>query len=761
MKKTFIILLSVLFLVSCNSTSTSNSNLSSVSLNSSNNSSNEYDYNPNNFVLDDSLSKEKLVKELKDHVKEHNYTLTSFYGGVEYTDVFNQEYYFNDLGKKGYLLLESPYEKKIFYTVNLSNYEVGNPLVSYDKNDKKQPVTSIEQIDFLSLINDDEYQITSASFTSGSKKGCFKTYDKNLIKAFSKLIGLSSYYQEGAFYGVEFSRSTNGDYAFEMLESSLASNKIIKEERTGYLHDFGLSYKSEIQNFIDNYKLSSNIPTSALISPYLNKNGKFSNTIYRVVNDDKASIGTEEFKYTNSRYSSSLQSKSSNSIQIFKEGKNDDLVQVALNGENKVEEIKASSYKWSTMPFMYKYIDKNLLRETNSGTYHYYGIDVEEVSLSISKVSLPSGFYVNSIDFKIEDNKLSKVILITNKLFENDKEVFYQIEANFDSSSTEVNLPTPLKENENTSKISNLLNEFKTSNFEIISNTSYNSAKIKYTSASNIFLKESYDHQNKKTINGTYLTSENKLQDFAGTDSLQIQGRPYEGKITDSYKMDVSPNIFDFDQDGNIVLRDNIVNLDEVMLLGYYSQMLISNTFKIKVEDNHITKIVYDYDLLGGYQGEEELSINFSNSITIPSDLQKEINELPLWEKPTTWKEENDDIYQALLKFYDNNIEVINSIPYFYSENTTGKWGKFEGSTKEFNIFNFFATLDDYDSFLNLFKQNGFTEYTPIEVEPGQNDPNYRRVYLKKDKVSLKLEFSLDNEYGDDPEYELDMYFYK
>lgn len=736
LNKRILPVISLVLLTSCNNHTSSISSITSS-------------YNPSSIETSN-ITKEELFNKLKEVASNHNYTLDYIYKNQTYSNIVNEQYYINSSQNIGYVLLDSVYENypQVFYKMEINpTINVQEILTYTDSDDNLLPVTEISQLDDLSILNDPSFNISEKDFKY-VKKGVFKVSNKNLLKAFANLLG----YEDSLFNSFDISYS-NDSFTFVLNQYKNIENQIAEEERKGVITNINISKDEEVESLFENSYLPNNKITSSLLSKLTKSSLSFENSIYYVSDQEKL-IGSEVFSYNSSSYSSKLTSNNKTTLQSYKEVRGK-VAQVMLNAYNELETIIIPSVSYTSLPFIYKYVDTSEFLTSDFKTYKYYGMNIKNIASSITNVSLPSEYRFVEFSLNLENNEITSANLKTNTVINDNKPTYYSFDIDIKTSNIVISTPSILKENENTSKVKEIFTNFKNStSFKISSSTSYNKARINYEFDKDIFITSKYDHEDNLNLTGTYLKDQ-KLQNFiSNNNTFQLQGRPYQGNIQDSFMLNFAYEIFDI-QDNSIVLRDDIYNLSSSMLLGYYGNMLISNSFKLEIENNLPKKISYNYDLFGGYTGLETLEFTYNHSID--ASTRNKIESLPSWSKPTSWQEENENVYNELVNFYSK--EIADTIPYIYSENTTGSFGTF--ITTNLNIFSFKAKLEDYNLFYQAFIDAGYEEYVNQDDTFTQDDPNFRKVYLRKGEVSLKLQYSLDNEEADNPEYELDLYFYR
>ena len=154
------------------------------------------------------------------------------------------------------------------------------------------------------------------------------------------------------------------------------------------------------------------------------------------------------------------------------------------------------------------------------------------------------------------------------------------------------------------------------------------------------------------------------------------------------------------------------------MILGTNSEEFLPSTFKLTVDPEKEVVISASYSYSDGLfsSGSETLTFKYDDEVSLKDGLKEKLASIPEWVEPKSWKEENENIYKYLQKYFSAEAD---NVPYIYDEDIYDQW-LVSDSILELEIYSRSPTGNS--SFLDTYRkkliEEGF-ETTTLTSLPG------------------------------------------
>ncbi len=571
-----------------------------------------------------------------------NYTLTYKLNDQTYQDIYNENYVYYGYGKNGGILVDSynqeEYPGKLLYQYEIDDQNVVH-FLSALLDDESKPVDNTEIFDFMMLINDERYDINQDDIVDDGN-GMFYSDDKNLILVLATVLGYYEYAVYDLFDRVIFDIADNGDLTFTLQMYSTDGNLVLEDVDSGTFSNVGTSKIAIMEEFYKSYKLPEVKIQDQMISDLLNNVVSTHSEVTLYYGDDEPTIiGTSDVDINNKylKVSSTDLQNNATSTSIYKED-NGKAVLCGLDAFNKPTTISYDDINWDELNWPKENIDVNAIRKTDNNMYHYFGLYADALSYSLTYLSLDT---VKSIDFEVENNKLSKMYVEFSETLDEDTNTVYHYSmvTSFENIRT-VTEPAPhsVDTNENNqikASFDHLTagNRFRVTSYDF---DYYTQSKYVTTVVDNIiFVEETTDAG---TVSYGWVEKNGKVIPFRveRNNTLSVIGPCVEGDTLDNHiDFKLSPEIFTIKQGDDLryVPKANLIGIENYIFESPYKEGMIPDSLSMIVNDNgYITRMVYRYEveLINGQtiNGTSFIDIDQYNTAKLTNAMTTAINNL-------------------------------------------------------------------------------------------------------------------------------------
>ena len=684
-----------------------------ISCNNQNNAStNNISNSQSSYVIEEVSSSTSIVEEIifnKDYIinylnnaSKSSYQVNYLNNGVEQYDIYTNKYLYVSTTSRGYIELDSfdsKYGNNIVYNYYLDedNVNLGACLTTTNSIGKVVPVKTIQSLNYFSLWNSSKF--TTDKLINAGELGIF-TEDQEMIAILGGVLGYYSSSSQGAFTKVFFNQKDNGlEISLEIAKDYVSSNNI--DKITATLNNVGSASVKTIDNYLSSFTMSNeklnNENNKRIIGKNIHLKAKF---IY-IENNEEVGLPMElEVKMDNSHIYTSISENGKTTSNMIQKAKENDVNGQYLEGDSISSYIDGTNsivaysngVKFVDYEFPYSYKDDvlNSFVKTSNNKYHYYGLNGNDYITSLLRCIPGSGSEtVSSIDLELKDDKVSKMFIKydRNGRYAEDGVTpifsYYQCEVEFFDLEGIEDI-TPYE------SIDNQTNIIKNA-FDVL------------TSGSTYYHAEGYDIEDKKAfpvdydINEIYVTEDtilinerklgvlNNIKGWHKKDNKIIPfvihkdknnnydivaTKPSEENELSSYiPWSVSENVFELNDNNEIIVRNNVINIHKYIYTGPYAPSMVMSTFKMSLDSqNRINKITYNCDTVTA-NSVEQVDIDYDN-YSLPNEFQTLIDNLEEFKTPTSWQEESSIIYDRIKYFLGEGNE--DKLPYLYDEKNFG-----------------------------------------------------------------------------------------
>ena len=688
MKKQCLLVLSLLplLLAGCNKKENSSTNTNSSSdeilSSSSVSSSSSFEQLETNF--------DNIKNSLID-AQRGRFELVYSLQGKELTDYYAADYVLFSSSKSGYILLDSYKEEdgKIVYYFSVDNDGKVTIHDIYPTGSYSSPyLNSLAGFNLLANIN--ATHLSESDFTE--KDGCLRSTNAKLLSAFSDLLELSETYSSGYINSIDFYFNDENGLVFTLNQPSMTPStyKVDATSRTGILNNIGDPYSKEVEDAKANFSISkdelSNDSLSLLTAKSFEGNGK----IYMNVEGDDSEIGTFSLKYNDSSIEVVNTIDGVREAVHYAKGENNSVVQEGLSPENKKISQTISGYTWDMLAFGYTEItEAGAFRKKSEDTYHYYGYHAGQIGGALTYLSYGSN--ASSIDFKLEDGIVNKVIIETSAIGQDTigRNTIYRLEmdvAKNPSSPWEVQ---PISESNPTIKkaidaITTQGVTYKATSRIDEQNKSYAETIVTPDTILIKYMLIGEDTEVLYSYSGYHVLDNGKVQSFSidEDNNVTTDKPPVEGDTLMNHTgWGCSPAVFELSSDGKSFSPiSEATGFASFLTAGFFSDFALDDTLVFNLgNDGRISSFSYTYNLSNLSRKEETIEFEYDN-VEIDSSLKEKIDAITEAGVPTNWLEEPSSANEGAtskLKDYLTEVygeEVAKEIPYVFDENLSGEW---------------------------------------------------------------------------------------
>lgn len=651
-----------------------------------------------------------------------NYTINYSHSGKDYSDVYTSSYVYFGTSESGAIALPSYLDetKTLLYQYAVENgtVEIGGALYSIDDNGAHIPATSIvDAYDYLSLMADQSYAITALAF----KEQDGGVYSENMYVC--AILGAALGYAQAAQYAVfdrvDFSID-GGNLVCTLSLSEGYENEIPEDELTFSISSIGTSKVEVLDQYICGVSLPKETITADMLSPISGSQVHVRTTISRVEGNASSVAATMDYSFDDDHMHTVLTSASGAvDEQLLVKAKEDgdsivagDATIERLNGENDVIFLPTQR-QWSTYDFPSEFIDDIMkaTRKTEEGTYHYYGYEGEDFVSSLMRVFITDGSMdISSMDFHLKDGKLSEIDVTFLDSPNAAGTAYFHYEAKIEVLPFEA-----IEEIKPYEPISGVTEKIQAS-FDYLKQEGVSYETDGYLVSDKEANPDGYDGQKViVTPDAVLIEDRNPLQHTVygykkdgdkvipfevtengdGTKNVRAIGEAVEGSVYDYVPFTASANVFDINDDGQYVLRPNIVYINKAIFCGAYGRLIDPNTLTMDVDaEGRITTIEYMAEMTYG-NALERVDIKNYGTAALPSDIASQVENLEPFVTPTSWEDENPDIASKLTRILGSDAA---SVPYVYVPSVHGKLEALIGGEMEDRVHICSNDIDDFDS---------------------------------------------------------------
>ncbi len=703
------------------------------------------------------LNATNMIDALGKIAASNNFTIyqKNMFGRAINEYLYNEKYIYYPTNSAGFLKLKSFDEEytqseELVYQFKIVNKEIEllSPLMSGEAYSVQTPYTSLTSFNYMLEL--DAASLKEKEFTL--KDGYLFTTNKAVITALASMMGYANDATEGNFYKAKlrFDETNNIEFVLQAFNSKY---QIVDVEGThGFFANVGKTSNKTIDEYLaNNYDLNLPSLTLTQASPLIFQNEtdviSLDNESYiQIVNGEGGIVAKEEINRSINQYEhTSIDLNTSRRLTSLVRNNEDGIPSyVGLNGENKISEEKFSKYyTWdSTYPSCSDFISKELkaFRQIDENTYRYYGYNHSSFFNSLCNFNGQTG--IKWIDIKVINNLIDEVIFTYqtfNDKYEDGTTFYYNVTISSKVvEKRQIKTPEPYKNKDDVEILKTAFAKFDgTHKFQV-------SAQDDRT-ANNKFI-TTYDLEtltkernyltgagDQSFIYGWTKTNENSYQRFLlNNDVVKSNGEEKSGDISSLIGFSLSPNLFVKTGENEYMFDSYILkSVKDGMILGTEGEDILPSTFKLIVdpEKQVITCATYSYSDGLFSSGSETLTFKYDDEVSLKDGLKEKLANLPEWVEPKSWKEENENVYKYLQKYFGDEAD---NVPYIYDEEIYDQW-LVTDSIMELEIYSKTTTGDS--SFLEQYKnkllEEGF-ETTTLSSLPGAT------VYVKGN-ISIRV----------------------
>lgn len=682
---------------------------------------------------------------------EGNYTLSYRYDNKDYSDIYTKDYVYYGTEGGGVLSLPSYLEEEenLLYEYSLDSEEkvvLGGCVYSVDENGNYIPSTSIVDYEYLSLIKDPSMGVTEKDIEEG-EDGTLSSTDIYLCAILGGALGYGQAASYGVFDSVTFTSEEEGTWTFSLSLIDEYKDAIPQEELVGTITDVGTSSLESLESYRKDVSLPKDELTAEIASTVFSDSVHAKSTIYSVSGENKSLAATMDYSFDPTHMHTTLSTSQGIDENLYvkadKEGESiaiGDATLQKIDGENNVIGLPTQR-QWSDYDFP-KEFETDILKATrkiDESTYHYYGYQADDFVSSLMRTFfVDSPMNVASLDFKVQDGKVHQILASFVETPNSDATAYFHYEVVIDILPFE-----PIQELESYAPIDNVTDKIEAS-FAFLTGENVSYKVDAYSVEDKKANPESYDGQKvivtpdvvliqEKDVLHTAVTGYKKVDGGVlpfqvtaqnGEEIVRPLGEKLPGSLSSYIPFKASPNVFDIDDEGNYVLRPNVVYINRAIFSGPFGRVILPETLKMKTdEEGRITTITYDAEAVSTIK--EQVDITDYGTATIPEALQEKIDTLEGFVVPTTWGEESSDIAAKLTSFLGADAQ---SVPYVYVPDVYGKLVAIEN---EDNVHISSNDIQDYGktAFVTAYANKLLEEGYVVDSEAIA--PNSGTVYVK------------------------------
>ena len=727
--------------------STSGSESISSSSTSSSSSASSSSSSSSSVEVEDPVTAKEAFKLLLDVAENDDYAIESTYEGVFARDVHRGSYFYQSLSNTGYALIDS-YDKAIadkivylFYFDSTGAFRLGYPYVA-----NGVLKTDLSDFDFFSPL-ENTLQVQNF-FEEGDYA---YTRNEKIIYALATGLGYGQDAIDKTFGQARFYLD-GGDLAFSLqIYDPLKQEYAEVKDCQGVFRDVGSASIKEADDYLASFLAPSGEPLSeASISDLMPSETK---CVSLVSTMEMVETGSGNKTFVAKTRSDRLIDE----VRLYQEeagGEKEEAVYFNDDGWTAVRGLDADNavsserlgeyYEWEDdYPTPYAVLASDLTAFHKEGDgYRYLGTrgdEMGEISF-MGALSSPESVYVyldenGLFDHlvvtypEMTDGLLHYSVVITVELDPEGEFVDVVPATGLDSEDQEA-LERAFAYFDGSHSFAMLSHEERTEENQL--NLYYDRERLVYEDISQRFSGTiSTDYE------GYYLDG-GKSQRFIkpnGEDASRVDVALDEA-LSSHFRFDVSPLLFEKDDDGSYVIRDFVLTgVKDRMILGRNGSDIVISTLRLRLDaEGRIAEMSYDTDDGLTMEGHDVCTFLYDEDVVLPDGLIDELSSLPAWVEPTTWEEDSPDVYADFVAFYGE--EDAATIPYLYHPETYRKWDSV-----------YLYTVDISNSTKSGCDDEWYAAYKELLVENGyvlDLDPPYpgAQIYTKG-HVTMRLAWIL------------------
>ena len=655
---------------------------------------------------------------------------------------YTEKYIYYPYYSAGFLKLKSfdqeyTNSEELVYQFSIVNRELQllSPLMSGDILTGQKPYTSLTSFNYMldldaSSLEENDFKL---------KDGYLFTTNKSVIKALASMMGYAKEASEDYFYKAKMSFDKTNNIEF-VLQAFNSKYQIVDIEGThGFFTNVGTSSNEIVDEYLKkNYELDLLPLTIQEAAPLIfqNENDVISldnESIVQIVNGDGGIVAKEEINRSMNQYEhTSIDVSTSRKLTSLVRNNEDGIPSyIGLNGNNELSEEKFSKYNtWEgTYPSCSDFISKEIkaFRKISENTYRYYGYNHSSFFKSLCNFNGTSG--IKYIDIKLNNDQIDEVIF-TYQTFSDEYEdgtTFY-----YDVTITskvvqdrKIANPEPYKNKDDVKVLETAFKKFDgTHKFQVSAQDDRTSSNKFITTYDLDTLTKEKDYYTgageQSLVYGWTKTSDNHYQRFVlNNDNLKPNGEEKTGDVSSLIGFSLSPNLFTKTGENEYMFDSYVLkSVKDGMILGTNSEDFLPSTFKLTVDPEKEVVISASYSYSDGLfsSGSETLTFKYDDEVSLKDGLKEKLASIPEWVEPKSWKEENENIYKYLQKYFSTEAD---NVPYIYDEDIYDQW-LVSDSILELEIYSRSPTGNS--SFLDTYRkkliEEGF-ETTTLTSLPG------------------------------------------
>lgn len=642
-----------------------------------------------------------------------------------------------------------PSKKQAFsYTIENGQLHLQTGLVS----DDNIPYDSLEQFDGMTLLKNatpEDY----ASIEESADVFGYRTTNNLITQAFSKLMGLENDWYSGAIAGVDFLYFTEEELEFQLIKhDETGSSYVNVENGHGTFTEIGTTIDPVLEDYISTFSYPSknlgdqvsnivqdNLSTSSVLKMVSIQTGQVLSQRSTAVDYDANNLQmlfTDPSSLTENVFVKNVDGKAH---RVFIDAQTYQLTE---------EEVAPT---WKELGWVKDSFDFAAFKNDGGNTYTYYGSLANEIVYNLSQINFDPK--IDTLTLEVSGQKVKSLKAVSDALITTDNQpVRYELDIVLEDTPRAITQPA-------------LTYEYETYAADAFSNLTSGSLSYKAVATNDL-----YAEGNKMTtiVNPDLVYFEDTIVSAFGN-SLSQTGYYKTAQGWTKFKIEngaavalnrpspalqfkemIGLNLYDYSFNYN----KEKTELSPVPYLKNASKYIpyklaeegevSDHTIRMKASDNRISEITYDVSSQG-YFGKETVQFTYApqgQTTAVDPNVMTLLENMPLdFKEPTNWKEENESIYNNLVKLY-GDAQIADAVPYLYVPELSGYWdGYFSGTTVM--LFADGASYDSkkfYDEFTKKLADLGFQ----IGKDEFDNDIYYKgNIGVLTGPTSLYITFKI------------------
>lgn len=565
-----------------------------------------------------------------------------------------------------------------------------SPLMSGDVLTGQKPYTSLTSFNYM--LDLDATSLKENDFKL--KDGYLFTTNKSVIKAIASMMGYAKETSEDYFYKAKLSFDKTNNIEF-VLQAFNSKYQIVDVDEThGFFKDVTSTHNEIVEEYLaNNYEMNLPSLTLSEAAPLIfqNENDVISldnESVVQIVNGDGGIVAKEEINRSMRQYEhTSIDVSTSRRLTSLVQNNDDGIPSyIGLNGNNELSEEKFSKYNtWEgTYPSCSDFISKEIkaFRKVSENTYRYYGYNHSSFFKSLCNFNGTSG--IKYIDIKLSNDQIDEVVFTYQRFsdeYEDGTTFYYDVTITSKVvADRKITNPEPYKSKEDVKILETAFNKFDgTHKFQVSAQddrTSSNKFITTYDLDTLTKEKDYYTGSGEQSlIYGWTKTTDNHYQRFIlNGDNLKSNGDEKTGDVSSLIGFSLSPNLFTKTGENEYMFDSYVLkSVKDGMILGTNSEDFLPSTFKLTVDPDKEVVVSATYSYSDGLfsSGSETLTFKYDDEVSLKDGLKEKLSSIPAWTEPKSWKEENENIYKYLQKYFSTEAD---NVPYIYDEDIYDQW---------------------------------------------------------------------------------------